>query len=208
MDNLVIYCFVAMAFIMMPGADFTLVMKNTLASGRKVGQVTACGLASGLVLHTTAAILGLSAIIAQSAFLFDIVKYIGAAYLFYLGIKSFRSNTSQEDINTSSTHVMEKKDMNTFFIQSILANILNPKTVLFFLTFLPQFVIPSKPVVPQLILLGVILVLLSLFWFLFLAYALEHIRKYFDNPAFRMRMQKITGVLLISFGLKLALDEK
>jgi len=85
------------AFIMMPGADFTLIMKATLTNGRKAGQITACGIAAGLVFHTAAAIFGLSAIIAKSAFLFDLVKYVGAVYLFYLGITSFKKIDVKEE---------------------------------------------------------------------------------------------------------------
>jgi RhtB (resistance to homoserine/threonine) family protein len=199
----------AMAFIVMPGADFALITKVTLGNGRRAGQITACGIAGGLLVHTTAAVLGLSAIISQSALLFDIVKYIGAAYLFYLGVTAFRDNSGPEvsnnevaeSVQTGSTHLWN------FFCQGILANVLNPKTVIFYLTFLPQFVNQSQPVMFQLIILGVILFVLSLAWFVFLAYALGFIRKYFDNPVIKSRMQKVTGVLLISFGLKLALDK-
>lgn len=210
MDNLILYCFMAMAFIMMPGADFTLIMKTTLTNGRKAGQITACGIAAGLVVHTTAAVLGLSAIIAKSAFLFDLVKYIGAAYLFYLGIISIRTTDTQEgyDVTDANKATIEGKNIWKVFMQGVLANVLNPKTVIFYLTFLPQFVVQSKPIMPQLIILGIILVILSLGWFVFLAHALGYIRKYFDNPVFRSRMQKVTGALLISFGLKLALDKK
>lgn len=208
MDNLTLYCLIAMAFIMMPGADFTLIMKTTLTNGRKAGEITACGIAVGLIVHTTAAVLGLSAIIAKSAFLFDVVKYIGAAYLFYLGVTSFRATDAQEGYDATDKAITEDENKRKIFMQGVLANVLNPKTVIFYLTFLPQFVVQSKSVMPQLIMLGVILVILSLAWFIFLAYALGYIRKYFDNPVFKSRMQKVTGVLLISFGLKLALDKK
>lgn len=208
MDNLILYCFIAMAFIMMPGADFTLIMRTTLANGLKAGEITACGIAAGLIVHTTAAVLGLSAIIAKSAFLFDIVKYIGAAYLFYLGVTSFRATDAQERYDATDKAITVDGNKWKIFMQGVLANVLNPKTVIFYLTFLPQFVVQSKSVMPQLIMLGVILVILSLAWFIFLAYALGYIRKYFDNPVFKSRMQKVTGVLLISFGLKLALDKK
>ncbi|WP_110953422.1 LysE family translocator [Anaerosinus massiliensis] len=211
MDNLIFYCLVTMAFIIMHGVDCALIMKTTLANGRKAGQITACGIAIGCIFHTTAAILGLSAIIAKSAFLFDMVKYIGAAYLFYLGIMSFRTSaiqaTSDKDV-IINTQPAENKNLRGFLLQGILCNVLNPKTILFYLTFLPQFVIQSEPVMPQLFTLGVILMILALAWFIFLAYALGYIRKYFDNPIFKSRMQKTTGILLISFGLKLALDKK
>jgi len=209
MENLILYCFMAMAFIVMPGADFTLIMKTTLTNGRKAGQLTACGIAAGLIFHTAAAVLGLSAIVAKSAYLFDIVKYIGAAYLFYLGITSLRATDTQQSYDAADTDkTVTDDDHWGNFMQGVLANILNPKTVIFYLTFLPQFVVQSKSVMPQLIILGVILVILSLTWFAFLAYALGHIRKYFDNPIFKSRIQKVTGLLLISFGLKLALDKK
>lgn len=202
----------SMAFIMMPGADFTLIMKTTLTKGRRAGQVTACGIAAGLLVHTTAAVLGLSAIIAESAALFDMVKYIGAAYLFYLGIVSFKeARTAKEVIDDGSSLAVTEghtENFKSIFYQGALANVLNPKTIIFYLTFLPQFVVQTQPVIPQLVALGIILGILSLGWFVFLAYTLGHIRKYFENPIIRSRIQKITGMLLISFGLKLALDKR
>lgn len=210
MDNILLFCVMAMAFIAMPGADFALITKVTLANGKKIGQITACGIAGGLLVHTMAAVFGLSAIIVQSAFLFDCVKYIGAAYLFYLGITAFRDNGNSA--TEASQIADEEQEVNkrgwNFFCQGILANVLNPKTVIFYLTFLPQFINRSEPVMPQLIMLSTILVMLSLAWFLFLSHALEFIRNYLENPIIKSRMQKVTGVLLISFGLKLALDKR
>lgn len=176
MDNLILYCVMSMAFIMMPGADFTLIMKTTLTKGRRAGQVTACGIAAGLLVHTTAAVLGLSAIIAKSAALFDMVKYIGAAYLFYLGMVSFKEARKAKEIidDGLSLAVTERHTGNfkSIFCQGALANVLNPKTIMFYLTFLPQFVVQTRPVIPQLIALGIILGILSLGWFVFLAYTL------------------------------------
>lgn len=209
MENMLVYCMMAMAFIMMPGADFTLTMKITLIKGRKAGQVTACGIVVGLLVHTMAAVLGLSAVIAKSAVLFDVIKYIGAGYLLYLGIASFREKNVHEsvDIPEEEAAILTSGELGKLFSQGVLANVLNPKTILFYLTFLPQFVLQSEPVLPQLIKLGLILVILTLAWFLFLVYAMNRIRSIFNNPTFRSRLQNVTGCLLISFGVKIALDK-
>lgn len=201
-QQLFLFTLMALAFTMMPGPDFAFITKTTLASGRRAGQATACGIASGLIVHTLAAVLGLSAIIAQSALLFDLTKYLGAAYLFYLGIQSIALKKTPSP-DTAQKEPAAFKSCGKYFCGGFFINIMNPKVILYNMTFLPQFVVSSKPIIPQLFLLGFISVLLALVWFILLAHFMNGIRTFFTSEKVQLRLQRITGIMLISFGIKL-----
>lgn len=212
MNSYYLFVLTALAAAILPGADFAMVTKNTLALGRKGGQATALGIASGLMVHSTAAVLGLSVIIAKSAFLFGLVKYAGAAYLFYIGITTLLSRV-QGDITPASSDTTAKApdseyNFKTCFAQGALTNTLNPKAAIFYMTLLPQFVDPTKDSYLQLAILGLTSVIIVLIWFLFLAGALDYIRVWFSKPMFKSVFQRLTGLVLISFGVKLALEKQ
>lgn len=212
MNSYYLFVLTALAATILPGADFAMVTKNTLTLGRKAGQATALGISSGLIVHTTAAVLGLSVIIAKSAFLFGLVKYAGAAYLFYIGITSLISRV-QGDISPAASDTPAEApaaiySFKTCFAQGALSNTLNPKVAIFYMTLLPQFVDPAKDAYLQLVILGLTSVILALIWFLFLAGALDYIRVWFNKPMFRSIFQRLTGLMLISFGVKLALEKQ
>lgn len=201
------YLFVltALAAAVLPGADFAVVTKNTLALGRAGGQATAFGVGAGLLIHTTAATLGLSVIIVQSAYAFEIVKYAGAIYLFYIGVEALRSAKSAQAMLIAADEAASKSNFFSCFRQGVLTNALNPKASIFYLTLLPQFINPAADSLPQLAGLGLTAVLIVTVWFLLLAYTLNHVRRYFENAAFQANFQRLTGTLLITFGIKLAL---
>ena len=175
-------------------------------------------MALGIVIHTSAAMLGISAIIAQSVFLFSILKYVGAAYLLWLGIHALRQGraVSRAVVRTAPLPGREPESMTDTtarpaprvlwraFKQGFLTNLLNPKAVLIFLTFLPQFMNPHMPLVPQFLELGGIMSLLCLLWYVSLAYILGQVRRAFENPRFQQWLHRCTGVVFIAFGLKLA----
>lgn len=211
MNSYYLFVITALAAAILPGADFAMVTKNTLALGRKSGQATALGVASGLMVHTTAAVLGLSVIIAKSAFLFGLVKYIGAAYLFYIGITTLFSGVQgsiSPAVSDTAVKASSEHSLKTCYAQGALTNTLNPKAAIFYMTLLPQFVDPAKDPLLQLAILGLTSLIIVLMWFLFLASALDYIRVWFNKPTFRSAFQKITGLMLISFGVKLALEKQ
>jgi RhtB (resistance to homoserine/threonine) family protein len=211
MNSYYLFVLTALAAAILPGADFAMVTKNTLALGRKGGQATALGIASGLMVHTTAAVLGLSVIIAKSAFLFGLVKYIGAAYLFYIGITTLFSRVQgsiSPTISDTAAKASSEHTLKACFAQGALTNTLNPKAAIFYMTLLPQFVDPAKDPLLQLAILGLTSLIIVMMWFLFLASALDYIRVWFNKPMFRSVFQKITGLMLISFGVKLALAKQ
>src|SRR5690606_38531105 len=136
---LMTYLAAVIAIVLAPGPGQALVITRTIGSGRTMGLLTSLGLNVGTLVHTLAAALGLTAILLSSALAFTIVKYLGAAYLIYLGVRTLldRSNS------THSTAPQPKK-LSHIFMQGIIVNTLNPKTALFFFAFLPQFVDPAR----------------------------------------------------------------
>lgn len=206
MDNLLIYASIVAMMVVIPGADTMLLVKNTLSYGPRAGRYTILGMATGLTFWTFVAILGLSVVIAKSVILFSTIKYLGAAYLIYLGIKSFfaKSVFSLENIQaqanaptySSSRHNKES------FMQALLSNVLNPKTVLVYITVMPQFIDLNENVDQQLIVLASILTLLAVLWFLTLVYVIDYTKKWLNNSKFQKAFQKSTGLILVGFGVK------
>ncbi len=206
MDSLLTYISIAAMMVVIPGADTMLLVKNTLSYGRKAGRYTVLGMATGLTFWTLIAILGLSVVIAKSVILFSTIKYLGAAYLIYLGIKSFfaKSMFTLEEIqaqantpsNSSNRHHKES------FMQALLSNVLNPKTVLVYITIMPQFIDLNRNVDQQLIMLAAILTLLAVAWFLTLVYVIDYAKRWLNNSKFQKVFQKSTGLILVGFGVK------
>ena len=131
--TLAAYAAVVLGFVFIPGPATLLTVARATSSGTKVGIATGAGIAAGDVIHTVMAIVGISAIIATSALLFSIIKYIGAAYLVYLGLRAILERTPA-NLTASALPISAGKA----FTQAILAEVLNPKTALFFLAFLPS----------------------------------------------------------------------
>jgi threonine/homoserine/homoserine lactone efflux protein len=129
----------AMLLLLIPGPAVLYITSRSIGLGRAAGLASAMGIAVGTMFHVAAATLGLSALLVSSAAAFQFVKYAGAAYLIYLGIRTLRSG----DVATlDPSH--ERRSLRSIFGQGVLVNLLNPKTALFFLAFLPQFVDPTR----------------------------------------------------------------
>jgi len=203
--TLLTYCLIVLGFVFIPGPATLLTVARATTSGTKAGIATGAGISAGDILHTAFAAVGISAIIATSALLFSIVKYLGAAYLIYLGIKAIFEKApaafgqSQSPISAGRA-----------FRQAIVAEVLNPKTALFFLAFLPQFVHPENGfVVLQLIQLGVIFAaigLLSTVVFAVTAGRLGHFLRH--NPTVLKWQGKAVGGIYCALGIRLALQER
>ena len=206
MDSLLTYISIAAMMVVIPGADTMLLVKNTLSYGPKAGRYTVLGMATGLSFWTLIAILGLSVVIAKSVILFSTIKYLGAAYLIYLGIKSFfaKRTFSLEEIQAQAHTPMEYSNRHNkdSFIQALLSNVLNPKTVLVYITIMPQFINLNENVNQQLMVLALILTLLAVLWFLFLVYLIDYAKKWLNNSKFQKAFQKSTGLILVGFGIK------
>src|SRR4051794_1339246 len=129
------FVLVVLVLFLIPGPAVLLTISQTVRGGLKGGIITGAGIAVGDLLHTIAAVLGLSAILMTSALAFELVKYLGAAYLIYLGIKALLEKAKGQDLS-----VEKESHITVSFTQALVIEALNPKTALFFLAFLPQFV--------------------------------------------------------------------
>ncbi|MBM4761771.1 homoserine/threonine efflux transporter [Bacillus sp. B15-48] len=204
MESLLPYITIAAMMVVIPGADTMLLVKNTLSYGPKAGRYTVLGMATGLSFWTLIAILGLAVVIAKSVFLFSAIKYLGAAYLIFLGLKSFfaKSTFSLKELQEHAKTPVKKRHNKESFLQALLSNILNPKTVLLYITIMPQFINLNENVNQQLFILASILTLLAVIWFLILVYLMDFAKKWLNNPKFQKVFQKSAGIALVSFGIK------
>jgi threonine/homoserine/homoserine lactone efflux protein len=152
---LLTFALASMALLLVPGPSVIYIVTRSVSQGRSAGIVSMLGIETGGLVHVTAAALGLSAILASSATAFDVVRFAGAGYLVYLGIRRLREPTSL-------TAVLSPASPRRLFTQGIVVNVHNPKTALFFLAFLPQFIDPSRGnVALQVLLLGALFITLA-----------------------------------------------
>lgn len=148
----------AVALLLVPGPSVLFVVARSLEHGRRAGLASVAGGAVGNLAHVAAAALGLSAILASSAIAFSVVKYAGAAYLIYLGLQTLLKREP-----TTVAPVGPARSLPRIFVQAVTVYTLNPKTALFFLAFLPQFVDPGRGAIAlQILVLGGVFVLLAL----------------------------------------------
>lgn len=208
LENLLLFVPAMALLVMLPGPDFALVSRVALLDGARAGKAAACGVALGITVHTACAIAGISAIIAASAPLFQLLKYAGAAYLFWMGIQALRQKARPiglDEERGAAGASASQLPLGHAFRQGFLTNALNPKAILYFLTLLPQFMSAEAPAAPQLLEMGVITALECLVWYLFLAQILGRVRRVFANPRFQRWLHRLTGAVFLGFGLRLAL---
>lgn len=205
LSTLTAYIAVVLSFVFIPGPATLLTVARATSSGTRVGIATGAGVAAGDVFHTVMAMVGISAIIATSAMLFSIVKYIGAAYLVYLGIRAIIERTPT-DPTVGALAISARKA----FRQAVLTEVLNPKTALFFLAFLPQFVRPENgSVMLQLMALGMIFVLLGLFSTVVFAVSAGRLGTFLRrNPSVVKWQGKVVGGIYCALGVRLALQQR
>ena len=185
-----------------PGPDTVYILGRSIAHGRRAGVASALGISVGSLFHTCAAALGLSAFLATSAWAFTAVKWAGAAYLIFLGVRALLERS--HDLALPSQ--FKRNDAAAAFRQGILTNILNPKVALFFLAFLPQFIdsaAPSKTI--AFLLLGLTFVTTGTIWCLILAwFSSAFSTRLRESPTVATLLNRIVGSLFIFLGLRLA----
>lgn len=205
-QNIYIFFIASLLLNLTPGNDMLFVASRSISQGTKAGIISAAGVFIGCFVHIIAAVLGLSIIISRSAYLFNMIKFAGAAYLIYLGVRAL---LSKADIRTGSKDV-GKINQWQLFKQGVVTNALNPKVAIFFLSFLPQFIDASSSYFKiQLLTLGIWFDLQGTIVLIIVAIALGKARGFLENnPKFWKIQEKITGVILIGLGIKVALAAK
>lgn len=210
MVNISVFLVMCILLIILPGPDTAIATKNTLTVSRKGGLQTIIGSCCGLLIHTCAAVIGLSAIIVKSAYIFAVLKYVGAVYLCYLGIKTLwtlRTIRTQSPVVDDVGSIEHKYSHQSCFKQGFLTNVTNPKVAVFFLTFLPQFVDGNSGTFFPFLIMGLIYTALTMLWFVFYVYLLDRISAFMKKPSTKAVIEGLTGAILIAFGIKLALEK-
>jgi len=191
----------------MPGPDNLFVLAQSITQDKRAGIATSLGLCTGLLVHISAAVLGISAIIIiyQSTIIFTIVKFAGAAYLLYLAWQSFRAK--------GDPFTLQQQNMQaylTLYKKGILMNILNPKVSLFFLALLPQFVNPSHGHVAfQMLILGIVFLVQAFMLFLLFSIFAGKVRSIIiGKPAIAKRLNMVQGILFTFIGIQIAISKQ
>ena len=185
-----------------PGPDTLYILGRSAAQGREAGVASALGISLGSIFHTCAAALGLSAILATSAFAFVAIKLVGGAYLVFLGIKMILDRHRKLILPSN----FRRRTMIAAFRQGVLTNVLNPKVALFFLAFLPQFIDPASNMkIAAFITLGLTFVTTGTIWCLVLAwFAASFSERWRNNESIAQWLNRTAGAVFIFLGLRLA----
>lgn len=190
--------------VVSPGPDTLYVLARSLGQGRRAGVISALGICCGFLVHITAAVIGLSAILMTSALAFAAVKFVGAGYLIYLGIRTLMDRAKGLDIPQLTTAAYHR-----LFRQGFMTNVLNPKVALFFLAFMPQFVDPARSTVTlQVIVYGLIDMAMCLVWLSAVAFIAGSARRWLVQQRSFWGVQRwLTGGVLVFLGIRLLLVE-
>ncbi|MGL5742125.1 MAG: LysE family translocator [Legionella sp.] len=197
---LIVICFIGM---ISPGPDFLLVTKNALLYPKRQALATAFGIITGCLFHATYCILGLALIITQSIVLYTTIKYIGACYLIYLGLKGLKSK------HVKQMHANDALVKNVTFLKAymegVLCNALNPKLAVFLLSLFTQFVSVHAPLADKMVVAGVFVVESALYWPLLVLFLQSHrIRQLFTN--IQAVLSRVFGGLLVYLGIRVMLS--
>ena len=204
----VLLAFTAAALVMniSPGPSNLYVMARSIAQGTEGGLVAAAGLAVGSLVHVLATVLGLSAVFNASPLLYTVVKVLGAAYLIYLGISYWRAGPAETPVDAPR---VPRKPLATVFRESVIVEVTNPKTALFFIAFLPQFVVPeSGPVWMQLLVLGAIVTVSALPCDVLVAVAASRVARWLtQHERAQVIQERVSGSILLGMGAYIMADE-
>ncbi|MBO0777203.1 MAG: LysE family translocator [Ktedonobacteraceae bacterium] len=197
-----LFLLAGLGLLLIPGPSVLYVIARSVEQGRRAGLASVAGIELAGIVHTAAAALGLSAVLLTSALAFSIVKYLGAAYLIYLGLRTLLTRDKN-----SQAPVQVPKSLSQLFTQGFLVNLLNPKTALFFYAFLPQFVDPTRgAVVEQILVFGTLFVLLASCTDSLYALLGSTVGIFLRRNIHVRRMQRyVTGCVYIALGITTAI---
>lgn len=204
MPNFLLFLATSMAITFAPGPDNLQVLARGISQGRAAGLVAALGFAAGITFHTTLATLGIAALLRSSPMAFQAIKYAGAAYLIWIGIKALRSQ------GLATAHERPAQPLWSVFRQSVFGNMLNPKVTLFFLVFLPQFIEPHgvQSVALQMLELGALFMLQTVVIFSLFGVCAGMIGGWLKRrPRVGVWLDRLAGATFIAIGIRVALRD-
>jgi threonine/homoserine/homoserine lactone efflux protein len=199
---------VAALVIITPGPDTALVTKNALMYGRRASIATAFGVVSGLLVWTLAAALGVAAVVHASATAFTVMKLAGAAYLIWLGIQALRAAGLKSSADEQAASDGRTLAGRRGFRQGLINDLANPKIAAFFTSLLPQFIAGGHALLAPLLLLGAIFAALTLAWLIAFALMASKAGGLLTRPRVKAGLDRLTGVVLIGLGLRLATERR
>lgn len=202
--TLAVFIPASIALILAPGPDTIYVLTRSIGGEYRMGLSASLGILTGVLVHITAAVLGLSLVLRNSAVAYTAVKYVGAAYLIYLGFQEFRTKGNLEitgdgtDLTTSEC-----------YRRGVLIDALNPKVAVFFLAFLPQFVDPGPGASFEMMLLGLLFSVLAVPWLLFIVTTASKVKRLLTkHPSVTTGVRWIAGTILVALGVELPLQDR
>jgi threonine/homoserine/homoserine lactone efflux protein len=201
LSTIAFFLLAALGLLLLPGPAVLYIITRSVIQGERAGLASVLGIELASLTHAVAAALGLSALLLTSALAFSVVKYLGAAYLVYLGVRTLLAREERQQVP-----VQVPKSFSQLFAQGFLVNLLNPKTALFFYAFLPQFVDPTRgAVVGQILLLGALFVLLASCTDSLYALLGSTVGKFLIRKAYFRQIQRyVAGCVYIVLGLIVA----
>ena len=203
-SEIVTFIFVASLLVMSPGPNGVLIAKTVPTSGRAAGFANVAGFVTSFYLHGALSILGISIILVQSATAFAIVKYLGAAYLIWVGIKALKAAFQGIKTTEEVTPAKQKRTLLNAYIEGLLTNALNPKVSMFYLAAFPQFITIGETSATASFLLVFIHSMINAVWFGAMVILFSKLTVASRSGSFQRWLKGITGVVFIGFGLKLA----
>lgn len=200
----------AVTLILMPGPDTVFVLTQGVGTGKRAGVASALGVSTGILVHTTAAAVGLAALLRTSALAFSVIKYVGAAYLLYLGAKTLWDGGDLDDLTDFDATAGEPDpDLRQGYLRGVTVNVLNPKVALFFLALLPQFVGSGTGTTLEMLTLGGTYALLTALYLGTVGLLSGGVRSAFQTrPRLADGLRWLSGSVLVALGAALALESR
>lgn len=206
LQNLLSFTILAGLLTMLPGLDTAQVLRSVTIGGKSIAYATVSGILTGVWIWGAAAALGISALLVASHIAYTIVKWAGAAYLIYLGIKMFWESRkiTQESIQAK---IADKTSSRKAFNRALLINLTNPKTGVFYIAILPQFLPHEFPALVGGLLLATIHNLLALIWFTMMIFGASFAKETLQNPRVQQIIERASSLALIGFGIRVAFEK-
>lgn len=203
------YLAVAALLIVTPGPDTALVTRNALLVGRRAASFTTLGIGAGSIIWALASVLGIAVLLEESVVAFTVWKFVGAAYLGYLGVRSLLVSFKERKRTVTTAPTLQARQLSTgaAFRQGLLNNLLNPKAGAIFATALPQFISPGDPPL-RLVLMMLAYEAILLGWLNLYGYLISRAGQSRSGSRIREALQAVTGVVLIALGVRLAFEQK
>jgi len=191
-----------------PGVDTMLVIRNTARGGWRDGAVSSLGICSGLFIHATISAVGISVILLQAAWAYNALKLAGAGYLVWLGYCSWRKVMNKETFAVANGAICLEKDFIAWrsLREGLLSNVLNPKTAVFYMAFLPQFINPERSALGQSLMLAGLHFIIAMLWQCLLALMVGQLKGWLQRPSISRMFDGVTGTVMIALGLRVAVE--